>query len=345
MRRTRTVAVLVYPGVQVLDVVGPLEVFSVANRWLAQHRGKPALYRLETLAERAGPVRTSGPAILMAARALGRARRDIDTLLVAGGEGVYEAMRRPRLLDWVRTNAAHCRRFGSVCSGAFLLAEAGLLAGKRAATHWSRCAELARCYPAVRVERDALYVRDGRCVTSAGITAGIDLALALLEEDLDREVALGVARELVVFLYRSGGQSQFSQQLASQAAEREPLRALQSYIAEHPGAPLDVVTLAKQTALSPRQFARIFKAELGVTPAKYVENTRLEVARGLLERTTHSVEEVASRAGFGTAESMRRRFLARLGVSPRVYRDRFARRTGAVPGTSPQTLLRKAPSS
>jgi transcriptional regulator GlxA family with amidase domain len=186
------------------------------------------------------------------------------------------------------------------------------------------------------VERDALYVRDGRCVTSAGITAGIDLALALLEEDLDRAVALGVARELVVFLYRSGGQSQFSQQLASQAAEREPLRALQIYIAEHPGAPLDVVTLAKQAGLSPRQFARTFKSELGVTPAKYVESTRLEVARALLERTTHAVEEIASRAGFGTAESMRRRFVARLGVSPRVYRDHFARGTGA-PLTTPKS--------
>jgi transcriptional regulator GlxA family with amidase domain len=321
----RTVAMVAFPGAQALDVVGPLEVFALANDWLADQRQRAPFYRLETLAERAGPLRTSGPSRLVADRALGRPRRDIDTLLVAGGDGVMAAVQRPSLVRWVAATAAHCRRVGSVCSGAFLLAQAGLLDGRRVATHWSRCEELQRRYPSLSVDRDALYVRDGRCVTSAGITAGIDLALALVEEDLDRVVALGVARQLVVFLYRSGSQSQFSHQLSAQLAEREPLRDVQAYIADRPGADLDVPALARRAALSPRQFARVFKAELGVTPARYVESVRLEAARAMLERTSRPVEQVAARCGFGTPESLRRRFVARLGVSPSVYRGRFAR--------------------
>lgn len=327
--RPRTVAMLAFPGAQALDVVGPLEVFSLANRWLARHRQRPPVYRLLTLGERAGPLATSGSTRLVVDEAIGRPRQDLDTLLVAGGEGVVAALERPRLLRWLAATAPHCRRFGSVCSGAFLLGQAGLLEGRRAATHWSSCADLKARFPSVTVDPDALYVLDGRCVTSAGITAGVDLALALVEQDLDRDVALGVARELVVFLFRSGGQAQFSFQLRAQLAEREPLRALQTYLAERPDAPGDVPALAKRAAMSPRHFARVFKKELGTTPGRYVQHVRLEAARGLLERTSATLDEVATKSGFGTAESLRRHFVAELGVSPGVYRARFSRRLGA----------------
>ena len=323
-RTSCAVAMLAFPDAQVLDVAGPLEVFSLANRWLARHRARPPFYALETVAEKAGRLRTTGAVTLVADRALGPPRRNLDTLLVAGGEGVFRALSRAPLLRWLRATAVHCRRVGSVCSGAFLLAEAGLLDGRRVATHWSRCDELQRRYPALTVDRDALYVRDGARVTSAGITAGIDLALALVEEDLDRAVALGVARELVVFLYRSGNQSQFSSQLSAQHTEREPLRDVQSFIADRPEADLAVPRLARRAALSARQFARVFKADVGVTPAKYVESVRLAAARAMLENTTRPVRQVAARCGFGTAESLRRRFVDRLGVSPSLYRQRFA---------------------
>jgi len=321
----RTVAVLAFPRSQVLDVAGPLEVFSLANWWVTHELRRPAPYRLLTLAERAGIFPTTGPSRLVADAGIGRPRRDLDTLLVAGGDGVHEAMKRPRLVGWLARTAPHCRRFGSVCSGAFLLAAAGLLDGRRAATHWSRCAELQAKFPAVKVDGEALYVRDGACATSAGITAGIDLALALVEEDLNREAALAVARQLVVFLYRTGGQAQFSAQLKAQAASREPLRALQTFVAEKPDEALDVGALAKRAALSPRHFARVFKRELGTTPARYVENVRLEAARAKLEETRCSLDEIAASCGFGSAESLRRTFIRKLGVSPGLYRTRFSR--------------------
>jgi transcriptional regulator GlxA family with amidase domain len=211
----------------------------------------------------------------------------------------------------------------SVCSGAFVLAAAGLLDGRRATTHWGWCDTLAESFPDVTVEPDCIFVRDGNVWTSAGVTAGIDLALAMVEEDAGREVALAIARRLVVFLKRPGGQSQFSAQLAGQLAEREPLVELQAWIADHLDADLSVERLAEMATMSVRNFSRTFAAEVGITPARFVERARVEGARRLLEESTASVDEVAARCGFGTAETMRRTFLRALRVSPSDYRRRF----------------------
>jgi transcriptional regulator GlxA family with amidase domain len=321
---TRRIAMVAYPGVQVLDVTGPLEVFASASR-LARERqpSRPAPYAIEVLAASAGPIRTQSGIRLVADRAWGSVRRAPDTLLVAGGEGTVGAMQDRRLIAWLARTAPHVRRLGSVCSGTFVLAEAGLLDGRRATTHWSVCAVLAERYPKIRVETDPIFVRDGNVYSSAGVTAGIDLALALVEEDLGREVALQTARQLVVFLKRPGGQSQFSAQLAVQTAEREPIRELQAWIADHPAADCAVGALARRVAMSPRNFARVFTREVGMTPARFVETTRIEVACRRLEESADGVEVVATRSGFGTAESMRRTFLRTLGVSPSAYRGRF----------------------
>jgi transcriptional regulator GlxA family with amidase domain len=259
---------------------------------------------------------------LVADRAL-RAVRGVDTLLVAGGVGTAAALRDAELVRWIRTMAPRVRRLGSVCSGSFLLAEAGLLDGRRATTHWAWCATLAERYPAVTVASDPIFVRDGTIYTSAGVTAGMDLALALVEEDHGREVALDVARQLVMFLRRPGGQSQFSAQLAAQSAEREPLRDLQAWIGEHPEADLSVPALARRVAMSPRNFARVFTREVGVTPARFVESVRVEAARRRLEESAAGVDSVAAACGFGTAESMRRAFLRTVRVPPAAYRHRF----------------------
>jgi transcriptional regulator GlxA family with amidase domain len=227
------------------------------------------------------------------------------------------------LIEWIRESGPRARRLASVCSGAFLLARAGLLDGRRATTHWRSCDLLARLYPKVRVEPDPIFVRDGSVYTSAGICAGMDLALALVEEDLGREIALAVAQRLVIFLKRPGGQSQFSAQLRTQLAEREPLRELQSWIAENPGADLTIPALAARVAMSPRNFARVFLREVGTTPARYVEGARVEAARRRLEESDSAIESVADGCGFGTPETMRRAFLRSLRVSPASYRGRF----------------------
>jgi transcriptional regulator GlxA family with amidase domain len=219
------------------------------------------------------------------------------------------------------------RRFGSVCTGAFILAEAGLLDGRRATTHWGSCALLAQRYPRVSVDPNPIFVRDGNVYTSAGVTAGMDLALALVEEDHGHEVALGVARELVLFLRRPGGQSQFSAQLAVQSADRAPLRDLQAWIADNLGGDLSVPALAAHAAMSPRNFARVFTQEVGVTPARFVEQARVEAACRRLEESANGVDAIAAECGFGSTESMRRAFLRRLRVPPSAYRHRFASMT------------------
>jgi transcriptional regulator GlxA family with amidase domain len=247
----------------------------------------------------------------------------VDTLLVAGGLGAREQRCSRDYLDWLGDQAARARRFGSICTGAWVLAEAGLLDGRRATTHWGSCGELARRYPRVTVDPDPIYVRDGNCYTSAGVTAGIDLALALVEEDLGRAVALRVARLLVVFLRRPGGQAQFSTTLAAQARERGTLGDLVAWMADHVRGDLSVAALARRAAMSPRNFARHFADEVGTTPARYVEGLRLEAARRRLEATTLSVEEVAGASGFGSAEILRRAFRRRLGVTPGQYRTTF----------------------
>jgi len=320
----RHVALVAFPDVQVLDVTGPLEVFARTARWLCDEgRRREAAYTTELLATTPGILAASSGLRLCIDRGLREVRGCIDTLLVAGGIGTRAAMRDQVLLRWLRRMAPRVRRLGSVCTGAFVLAEAGLLDGRRATTHWRSCASLARRYPQITVDADPIFVRDGNIYTSAGVTAGMDLALALVEEDHGSDVALHVARELVLFLRRPGGQSQFSAQLAVQVADREPLRELQAWIADHLDHDLSIPALAARVAMSERNFARVFTREVGVTPARFVETARIEAARRRLEESNHGVEAVAAQCGFGTAESMRRTFVRRLHVPPSTYRHRF----------------------
>jgi transcriptional regulator GlxA family with amidase domain len=315
---------VMYPDVQILDVTGPLEVFARTARWLVDHDrcGHPA-YTVELLAARPGIVRSSSGLELVVHRSFTEVRRGIDTLLVAGGAGARRAPSDRVLVRWLRRIAPRVRRLASVCTGAFLLAEAGLLDGRRATTHWGACRELAERYPHVMVDADPIFIRDERIYTSAGVTAGMDLALALVEEDHGREVALAVARELVMFLKRPGGQSQFSAQLMAQAADREPIRELQAWIGAHPAADLSVAALARRAAMSVRNFARVFTREVGTTPARFVERARVEVARRRLEDSSTGIEVVAAQCGFSSAEIMRRAFLRTVRVNPAQYRHRF----------------------
>ncbi|MFI8933398.1 GlxA family transcriptional regulator [Streptomyces sp. NPDC053474] len=311
----RTVLVVLFEGVQSLDVTGPVEVFGGATG----PTGDPA-YRVCTASLDGAPVRTSSGLTLVPDHTLADAPAP-HTLLVPGGIGTRPD--GPDLVDWVRTHGPRAERLVSVCTGAIVLARAGLLDGRRATTHWAYCDKLARDHPAVHVEPDPIYVRDGHVATSAGVTAGIDLALALVEEDLGRDMALTIARHLVVFLRRPGNQAQFSAQLAAQTARREPLREVQQWITEHPDDDLCVERLAERARLSPRHFARAFQAETGTTPGKYVDRVRVEHARRLLEDTSRGVEEVSRACGYGTPEAMRRAFLKALGTSPAEYRRRF----------------------
>jgi transcriptional regulator GlxA family with amidase domain len=316
MAGMRIVAV-VFPDVQSLDVTGPTEVFSIAQR--LGH----APYEIELVASSAAPVRTSSGLRLVPDRAIAACRGPIDTLVVAGGLGAAAARRDEPLIGWLRDAAGRSRRVASVCTGAFLLASAGLLDGRRATTHWDACAALRRHHPDVTVEPDPIFVRDGDVYTSAGVTAGIDLALALVEEDAGHDAALEVARQLVVFVQRPGGQAQFSTQLSQPPARRPALRELQAWLPDHLDEDLTVETLAERAFMSPRNFARAFRREVGVTPAAYVASLRVERARLELEAGDAPVEVVARRCGFGTVETMRRSFRRRLHTSPNEYRDRF----------------------
>ena len=315
----RRVVIVALPEVQPLDVAGPAEVLASAASVAG---GDDAAYTIEVVAPGGAPIPTDSGYAIAPAGALEAVRGPIDTLLVAGGAGARNAS--PETVARVRRLAARADRVASVCTGAYVLAAAGLLDGRRATTHWSWCDDLQRRHPAVTVERDPIFVVDGPVRTSAGVTAGMDLALALVEEDLGPRVALEVARWLVVFVKRPGGQAQFSAQLAGQAADRAPLRELQAWIADHLDADLSVPALAARACMSERHFARAFKAETGMTPAVYVESLRVERARLALESGAAPIDAVAARCGFGTVETLRRAFARRLGVSPAAYRNRFA---------------------
>ena len=320
----RRIAMLVFPGFQPLDATGPLEVFARASAVVRERIPRaPAPYELLLVAREAGPVATTTGYALVASHGLAAVRGPLDTLIVAGGVGVLRAGTDAALVRFVARQASRARRVVSVCTGAFLLAEAGLLDGLRVTTHWSACALLQQRYPRLRVDPDPIYVRQGRVWTSAGVTSGMDLALALVEQDLGRDTALAVARGLVLFLKRPGGQAQFSAQLVGQIAGREPLRDLQGWIAEHPEADLSVAALARRVGMSPRNFARVFAREVGRTPARFVEDVRVEAARRRLEEGLDAVESVAAQTGFGSAETMRRAFLRVLRVNPAAYRSRF----------------------
>jgi transcriptional regulator GlxA family with amidase domain len=314
----RDVVLVVFPEIQGLDLLGPAEVFAAAN----QEVGRPA-YRVRVVATQAGPLRSSSGVAIVADEPIGHVRGPVDTLVVTGGDGTYAAVVDEHLIAHVARLARDARRVTSVCSGAFVLAQAGLLDGRRATTHWRVCGLLAASFPAVRVDPDPIYVQDGNVWTSAGVTAGMDLALALVEEDLGRDVALAIARRMVLFLRRPANQSQFSAPLRAQAAESDGIREAQHLVAEHPEGDCSVAALARAAAMSERNFARCFTAEVGMTPARYVERVRVETARRLLEDSDEGVEAIAAAAGFGTAETMRRTFLRLLRTNPTEYRRRF----------------------
>lgn len=314
----RRIVVLAPDQVQPLDAIGPVEVFHTASLV----RGGPPAYSIDVVAPGGGVV-TTASGLRLLADPLPDPAAPIDTLLVAGGEGTRAAARDPELLTWVRAAAGRARRTTSVCTGSFVLAAAGLLDGRRATTHWMWCDLLRRSFPDVDVDADPIYVRDGDVWTSAGVTAGMDLALALVEDDLGAEVGLEVARRLVVFVKRPGGQAQFSAGLAARAARRDPLRDLQAWVVDHLADDLSVSALAARVCLSERQFARAFKAETGMTPAAYVEALRVERARLFLHDGA-TVDEAARATGFRSAEVLRRVFHRRIGVAPSAYRERFA---------------------
>jgi transcriptional regulator GlxA family with amidase domain len=318
----RRIAILAYEGAQTLDVTGPYEVFSMASRMADDG------YDVQIVTPGGKPVRTGSGLAITPDRSTSAVRGPLDTLLVAGGDGVLRAIRDETLVRWVKRTAGRARRVASVCTGAYMLAEAGLLDRRGAATHWAAAEDLAGRYPAVRVDAEAIYVNDGDVWTSAGVTAGMDLALALVEEDLGRRVALETARWLVMFVQRPGGQSQFSSHLRAQVADREPLRELQGWMAAHLDSDLSVAALAERACMSERNFARAFGREVGMTPGAYVEALRVDHARLRLESSGQKLTAVADDCGFGTVETMRRAFHRRLGVGPSDYRDRFHTQPG-----------------
>jgi transcriptional regulator GlxA family with amidase domain len=328
----RRVVVVAYPQVDVLDVAGPCEVFASVQDALGRSGMRhQAGYTVEVFSSsRALTIDTDSGVRLQAHRSILDYRGAIDTLLVAGGIGSAGAANDPALLRWLGRMASRVRRLGSVCTGAFVLAAAGLLNGRRATTHWSYCTQLARAYPQIEVDPDCIFIRDGAIFTSAGVTAGMDLALALVEEDYGRAIALAIARHLVLFVRRPGGQCQFSAQLQIQAADREPLRELQAWIAEHLNEDLCVERLAARVHMSVRNFARVFRKDVGWTPAQFVEQLRVEAARRRLEESDAGLAQVARECGFGSADSMCRSFLRHLRVTPSDYRGRFQ--------TGPRTL-------
>lgn len=308
---------MIFDGFQSLDLSGPHEVFHFAGRLSGG-------YSCQIVAGRAGPVQSGSGLLMQATDGVGGLGPDgIDTLVVAGGGGVEQACEDGALVAWLAAAGAGARRVTSVCSGVFLLAAAGLVTGHRVTTHWGRAGQLAAQYPGLTVDCDPIFIRDGRVWTSAGVTAGIDLALALVEDDLGRDVAHAVAQELVMFLRRPGGQSQFSVPLWSSQPSTDPIRNVVTAIHANPGSRHGIADLAGQAGLSPRHLQRRFTAELGTPPATYVERVRVEAVQRALTEGDDPVEAVARRYGFGTAETLRRAFHRHVGVSPANYRDRF----------------------
>ncbi len=316
----RAVELLAFPDLQLLDLAGPLQVFASANERAAE-RGLAPPYAIRVVAPSDSVTATAG--LCFGAAPLPPVGTPVDTLVVAGGQGVMRAADNQELVGWLRGHAADARRVASVCTGAFLLGAAGLLDGRQAVTHWEYCDRLARRYPLVTVDPDPIFIQDGLVWTSAGVTAGIDLALALVEEDLGRSLALAVARHLVVFLKRPGGQAQFSAALTLQASD-DRFASLHDWIGSHLDSELSLQRLAEQCGMSERSFGRRYAEATGLTPSRAVERLRVEAARQLLAETTMPVKRIARRCGFGTEETLRRSFQRVQGISPADYRSRFS---------------------
>jgi len=320
----RHIVIVIYPGILATDVCGPMDAFAMANFYA--DRG---LYRLSIAAATAEPVKTSIGFRIVPDCALTDLVDPIDTLLIAGGHSYAAAFRDRALTDWLREAAPRARRNGSICSGAFPLAAAGLLDGKRATTHWSTASHFAQEFPSAKLEVDSIFVRDGQTYTSAGVSAGIDLALAMIEEDHGRTFALRIARSLVVFLKRPGGQSQFSAHLQAQFSSVPAIRKAQEWALAHLAEDLSVKTLASHVGMSERNFRRLFVDELRETPREYVARIRLDEARLQIEDTDLPAQTVAKRCGFGAVSSLRRVFVRRLGVTPQWYRTQFQSKSHA----------------
>lgn len=320
---TKNVAMVAYPNAHILDVVGPLEVLTGAALFLPEGT---VPYRTHVVAGKKGNVETTSGLALQANQSFAEAKREaseIDTLIISGGHGTAEAMQNKDLMEYVEHAASRAKRVVSICTGAMILAELGLLDGRRATTHWWWCPILAQRYPNVTIEPDSIFIQDGNIWTSAGVTAGMDLALALLEDDWGHDVALQVARYNVMYMMRPGGQTQFSANLIAQKADDPRIGKTLDYILDNVAEELTVTSLAARAAMSERSFARKFKDETGMTPAHYVEAARLQNARVELEQSDTPVEQIALQTGFGNAERMRRVFQRHLGISATDYRDRF----------------------
>lgn len=324
-RATRRVIFVAAPGTEILDLVGPLQVFARAAEIFAQENsGSPPIYSVEvvTTSPHRSFVANCGLGVT-AHKTFRELRGKIDTLLVAGGNSIERDEISTEVVRWLRKIAGRIRRVGSVCTGAMLLARAGLLDGRRATTHWNWCEVLIRRAPHANVDPDPIFIRDENVYTSAGVTAGMDLALALVEEDQGSRLALQVARNLVLYLRRPGGQSQFSAALSLQLTDRKPLRELEAWVLDNLDKSLTVPVLAERVAMSPRNFARVFTKEMKTTPAKFVERLRIEAARRRLEESQNSMEAIAGECGFGNVNSMRNVFQRALKIPPGQYRRHF----------------------
>jgi transcriptional regulator GlxA family with amidase domain len=336
--RQRRVVIVVYPGAQTLDISGPLEVFDTVNRLMAE---QASAYRLQCVSPDFPSVATSA-GLVVQTDPLDAAEGAIDTLIVPGGPGLKETLTDTSFVTWIRHAAARSRRVASVCGGAFLLAEAGLLDGRRATTHWAFGEQMARRYPEVTVDPEPIYVRDGPYITSAGVSTGIDMALALVEDDLGAACALEVAKYLVLYFKRPGGQTQFSMVLDTQLTDQEPIRSLQDWIQENLHRTLPVSELAERANMSPRHFARVFAQAVGMTPGQYVRRLRVARARQLLEATDLSVRQISSRCGFTAIETFLRAFAAVVGLTPAQYRHHFQLRTRSGPTAEPPWAERRS---
>lgn len=315
----KALALVLFPGVQSLDVSGPMDVFAEANAFLPPEQR----YRLLTIGTAPSPIRASNGQLLVADHTLSDAGTGYDIVLVAGGPHLSREADNPELSAWLRVVADQVPRYGSICTGAYLLGRAGLLDGRRATTHWADAAALAAEFPLAQVEHDRIHVRDGRLVTSAGVTAGIDLALALVAEDHGPAIALAAAKRLLVLAQRQGGQSQFSPYLAEATTPDALATVIQRHVMDHLSQALSVEALAAVAGMSTRSFARQFVKEMGVTPAEFVQRARVDAARNLLEGSELALKTIAYRCGFGSAARMRLVFAQRFGITPNQYRDSF----------------------